>query len=169
MNKKLLTIATISILTLSACGTAHISEEHLLENYQNKQYSSVNVHCYYDEEEAIFPDFNRRLENYIRTYLEQENVQLGDDLLIRCNYVNFRAGSRAGRYLGASYSSRGESDVQVELIDAENNKIDEFRVKSLLMFGFFGGNSEDLFKNSAKKIVERVKTRITQSPQTTTK
>ena len=169
MNTKFFAMAVVSAFTLSACGTAHFHDEHFLENHQNTKYASVNVRC--DDEGAIFPHSNQKLENYIRTYLQQEKISLGDDLLIHCNFVNFRRGSRAARYFGGingSFNGKGESDLQVELIDAENNKVDEFRIKSLLMFGIFGGNSENMIKNSARKIVNRVKPMITNSPQTTT-
>lgn len=155
MKKTYLILTTFTIL---GCGTPHISDEYLSVDYTTTKYSSANVSCDDGEE-------NKKLENYIRTYLQKENIQLGDNLLIKCKFISYDAGNRALRYWVGFGAGSGHSDISVELFNSENQKVSSFRVKADLSVGAFGGNAENMIKDSAIKIVKRVKPLISNQVQ----
>ena len=153
MKIKLLALTLVSTIALSGCGTPHISNEYLSANHQHIKYFSANVRCNGGE-------YNQKLEAYIRTYLQKENIQLGDDLLISCQFVRFNPENRAARWLIGFGAGSAYSDINIELLNRSNVTVRSFRVKADLSVGVFGGSVENMIQSSAKEIVDRIKPMI---------
>ena len=153
MKIKLLALTLVSTIVLSGCGTPHVSNEYLSANHQHTKYFSASVRCNDGE-------YNQKLEAYIRTYLQKENIQLGDDLLISCQFVRFNPRNRAARWLIGFGVGSAYSDINVELLNRSNVTVRSFRVKADLSVGAFGGSVENMIQNSAKEIVDRIKPMI---------
>ena len=92
--------------------------------------------------------FSQRLQEEITKQLTLNQIPIGDDLLIICNF-------RFGRWL-LPRLGRGDSVAEVVLQDKNGQKVMTFMVYDQINGGMFGGNSDVMITNTAANIVREV-------------
>lgn len=93
--------------------------------------------------------FSQRLQEEITKQLILNQIIIGDDLLIICNF-------RFGRWLLPGLG-RGDSIAEVVLQDKNGQKVVmTFMVYDQINGGMFGGNSDVMITNTATNIVRKV-------------
>ncbi len=92
--------------------------------------------------------FSQRLQEEITKQLILNQIPIGDDLLIICNF-------RFSRWL-LPRLGRGDSVAEVALQDKNGQKVMTFMVYDKINGGIFGKNSDVMITNTATNIVREV-------------
>ena len=92
--------------------------------------------------------FSQRLQEEITKQLILNQIPIGDDLLIICNFC-------FGRWLLPGLGC-GDSVAEVALQDKNGQKVMTFMVYDKINGGMFGGNSDVMITNTATNIVREV-------------
>lgn len=99
--------------------------------------------------------FSQRLQEEITKQLILNQIPIGDDLLIICNFIRYDEGNRFGRWLFPELG-RGDSVAEVVLQDKNGQKVMTFMVYDKINGGIFGKNSDVMIINTATNIVREV-------------
>ena len=127
---------TLAIFIFSGCA-ARTTNAQIFQ--PNASFKTAKAQC----GEGIF---SQRLQEEITKQLILNQIPIGDDLLIICNF-------RFGRWL---LPGRGDSIAEVVLQDKNGQKVMTFMVYDQINGGMFGGNSYVMITNTATNIVREV-------------
>lgn len=129
---------TLVIFIFSGCA-ARTTNAQIFQ--PNASFKTAKAQC----GEGIF---SQRLQEEITKQLILNQIPIGDDLLIICNF-------RFGRWLLPGLG-RGDSIAEVVLQDKNGQKVMTFMVYDQINGGMFGGNSYVMITNTATNIVREV-------------
>jgi len=129
---------TLAIFIFSGCA-ARTTNAQIFQ--PNASFKTAKAQC----GEGIF---SQRLQEEITKQLILNQIPIGDDLLIICNF-------RFGRWLLPGLG-RGDSIAEVVLQDKNGQKVMTFMVYDQINGGMFGGNSYVMITNTATNIVREV-------------
>ena len=129
---------TLAIFIFSGCA-ARTTNAQIFQ--PNASFKTAKAQC----GEGIF---SQRLQEEITKQLTLNQIPIGDDLLIICNF-------RFGRWLLPGLG-RGDSVAEVVLQDKNGQKVMTFMVYDKINGGMFGGNSDVMITNTATNIVREV-------------
>lgn len=136
---------TLVIFIFSGCA-ARTTNAQIFQ--PNTSFKTAKAQC----GEGIF---SQRLQEEITKQLTLNQIPIGDDLLIICNFIRYDEGSRFGRWLLPGLG-RGDSVAEVVLQDKNGQKVMTFMVYDKISGGMFGGNSDVMITNTAANIVREV-------------
>lgn len=169
---KLLSTLAVSVVLLSACGTAHVRTDKVasdLHSYNNVFIQKVDI---YSNEEAA--KTNTQLQNkmveweaFARTelenYVQRSNYslltskdQITERTLIVDLDVDLVYGNRAARYFGGFGAGKGSVDSVLTVIDHQTSDL-KFKAtaESELSMGAFGGDMQGVLKSNIKKLIQQ--------------
>lgn len=129
---------TLAIFIFSGCATRTTNAQIF---QPNASFKTAKAQC----GEGIF---SQRLQEEITKQLILNQIPIGDDLLIICNF-------RFGRWLLPGLG-RGDSVAEVALQDKNGQKVMTFMVYDKINGGIFGKNSDVMITNTATNIVREV-------------
>lgn len=129
---------TLAIFIFSGCATRTTNAQIF---QPNASFKTAKAQC----GEGIF---SQRLQEEITKQLILNQIPIGDDLLIVCNF-------RFGRWLLPGLG-RGDSVAEVVLQDKNGQKVMTFMVYDKISGGIFGKNSDVMITNTATNIVREV-------------
>ena len=129
---------TLAIFIFSGCA-ARTTNAQIFQ--PNASFKTAKAQC----GEGIF---SQRLQEEITKQLTLNQIPIGDDLLIICNF-------RFGRWLLPGLG-RGDSVAEVVLQDKNGQKVMTFMVYDKINGGIFGKNSDVMIINTATNIVREV-------------
>ena len=136
---------TLVIFIFSGCA-ARTTNAQIFQ--PNTSFKTAKAQC----GEGIF---SQRLQEEITKQLTLNQIPIGDDLLIICNFIRYDEGNRFGRWLLPGLG-RGNSVAEVVLQDKNGQKVMTFMVYDKISGGMFGGNSDVMITNTATNIVRKV-------------
>ena len=156
MKKSVLLGAIVALgVVFSGCESTKVTNVQI---DQKIKYPTVNVKC---KDKGDMRVFNRELEKAINAEVATQGLQRGEDLLIRCGFIEYDEGNRGLRMLAAVglVMGKGTASAQIVLVDKTGQQVGEFTALSSVSAGVTGGDT-DFEEKMAKEIVATVKSKF---------